>query len=90
MNPKAPLCTLHEGYDYILPASNNHQKDDCFPDSADTLSTPQETKWRDIYHFLVGHGLELRPRYRLGWIPSWLGTDREEWTCEDGIVAIMS
>jgi hypothetical protein len=89
MSPERFLCALHERYDWILPATLGRKPPSDFPESADTL-TPQEAKWRDRYHFLMGHGLELRPRYRPGWIPSWLGTNLHEWECEDGVVAVVS
>lgn len=84
---------LHEGYDWVLlPLSSGQLTLDPiqrFQSSPDTVISPQESKWRDIYHFLFNRGLELRPRYRPGWIPSWLGTDLGPWACEDGICAIV-
>jgi len=88
MNPKVSLCALHEGYDRILPAAMGQLIPEDFSGSADVLN-PQEAKWRDIYHFLVDRGLELRPRYRPGWIPSWIGTELGEWDYEDGIMEIV-
>ncbi|RDB17155.1 hypothetical protein Hypma_001985 [Hypsizygus marmoreus] len=57
------------------------------PDPADQLD-PQELKWRDRYIFLRERGYELRPRYRPGWTPSWIGTSLERWKCEDAVDAV--
>jgi hypothetical protein len=45
-----------------------------------------EELWRDRYTFLLDHGFELRPRYKPGWAPSWLGTNLDPATCEDAIM----
>ena len=92
MNPRVLLCMLHEGCDWVLPLSSGRPTLDAiqrFQSSPDTVISPQESKWRDLYHFLFNRGLELRPRYRPGWVPSWLGTDLSPWACEDGICAIV-
>ena len=92
MNPGLLLCSLHEGYSWVLPHSSSLPTNDPierFNSSPDTVLSPQEAKWRDLYHFLLDRGLELRPRYRPGWIPSWLGTDRGPLDCEDGIAAFV-
>ncbi|KAF5376842.1 hypothetical protein D9757_004435 [Collybiopsis confluens] len=34
-----------------------------------------EIFWRDHYEWLKDRGYQLRPRYRPGWVASWLGTD---------------
>ncbi len=47
--------------------------------------TTGEKYWRDTQPFLVKHGYELRPRFRPGWIPSWMGTDMNPVHCEDSI-----
>ena len=87
MNPKVSLCAFQDEYDWILPWAVNQRNP--VPGSGLALNS-QEIKWRDIYHFLRSRGLELRPRFNPGWIPSWLGTDREEWNSEDGIMAIVN
>jgi hypothetical protein len=46
---------------------------------------PDEERWRDSYSFLLSHGLELRPRFKPGWTPSWIGTNLDPGTCEDSI-----
>ena len=86
MDQKVSLCALHEGYDWMLPLAGTTNSKTCF--SASLLS-PQESKWRDIYHYLFDRGLELRPRYSPGWIPSWLGTDLVSSDCEDRIRAFV-
>jgi hypothetical protein len=54
------------------------------PRSYSELATDEEI-WRDRYSFLLGRGLELRTRYKPGWIPSWLGTNLDPDTCDDSI-----
>ncbi|RDB17255.1 hypothetical protein Hypma_001975 [Hypsizygus marmoreus] len=46
---------------------------------------PQELKWRERYAFLLDRGFSLRPRYRPGWKPSWVGSSLTHWDCEDSI-----
>jgi len=87
MNSKTCLCALHDEYECIIPFTVKKKLYE-FSGSPDVLSS-QETKWRDIYHFLFERGLELRPRYSPGWTPSWLGTEKEELDCEDGIMATV-
>ncbi|TFY54583.1 hypothetical protein EVG20_g9647 [Dentipellis fragilis] len=48
--------------------------------------TTAEEAWRDRRDTLVTRGYELRPRYRPGWTPSWLGTRRDPTFCEDSIL----
>jgi len=89
MNHKVSLCALQEEYDWILPFFIGQTNFEGFSGSTDILS-PQETRWRDIYHFLHDRGLELRPRYRPGWISSRHGTPLQETDCEDGIMLVVS
>ena len=90
MNPKVSLCVPHDEYDWILPLTTARKHPEPHKSGSASILTSQETEWRDIYYFLLDHGFELRSRYRPGWIPSWLGTDLDDWRCEDGIVAIVS
>ena len=53
------------------------------------LATDEE-KWRDRYLFLPSCGLELRPRYRPGWIPSWRSTNLLPEDCEDSKIKTVS
>jgi len=89
MNPKVFLCALHEEYEHI-PSWLIWKKSGISNKGSAEILTPQEAKWRDRYHFLLDRGFELRPRYRPGWIPSWLGMDLTEWDCEDGYGAVVS
>ena len=43
-----------------------------------------ERVWRGRQPWLAERGYMLRPRYRLGWKPSWLGTKKHHSDCEDG------
>ncbi|KAH8107786.1 hypothetical protein BXZ70DRAFT_1003223 [Cristinia sonorae] len=49
----------------------------------ETLSDP-EALWRNHYSFLHDHGLQLRSRYKEGWMPSWDHTDKDPKQCDDG------
>ncbi|KAK0464360.1 uncharacterized protein EV420DRAFT_1038122 [Desarmillaria tabescens] len=43
-----------------------------------------EIFWRDHAAWLKECGYELRPRLRPGWVPSWTGTKKAPYNCEDG------
>ncbi|KAJ3856534.1 hypothetical protein EV368DRAFT_32205 [Lentinula lateritia] len=45
-----------------------------------------EIFWRDHYDWLKNRGYLLRPRYRPGWVASWIGTTKEAFRCEDNQV----
>jgi len=49
-----------------------------------------EAFWRENYQFLLDHGYLLRPRYSPDWVPSWIGTNKGPWNCEDGIYLAVS
>lgn len=49
-----------------------------------------EIPWRERQPFLESRGYMLRPRYRPGWTPSWLGKDVDYEECEDWHVQIVS
>ncbi len=57
-------------------------------DTGDTLDE-FEGFWRDRYDWLGSIGYQLRPRYKPGWIPSWRGTDKLRFNCEDGITVAV-
>jgi len=40
--------------------------------------------WRDHQKWLEERGYMLRRRYKTDWVPSWKGTDKLYWRCEDG------
>ncbi|KAH9949303.1 kinase-like domain-containing protein [Amylocystis lapponica] len=48
--------------------------------------TEAEGFWRDRQPFLAARGYQLRPRYCVGWNPSWLGTNKDPLFCEDSIM----
>ena len=50
-----------------------------------------ETDYWWIKHqpWLEERGYMLRPRFRPGWVPSWLGTKKYEVDCEDGQVSMV-
>ncbi|KAJ6611269.1 hypothetical protein B0H10DRAFT_1918894, partial [Mycena sp. CBHHK59/15] len=50
------------------------------------LSDSVELFWLDHCEWLKEKGYLLRPRYQPGWVPSWIGTTKKPWDCEDGLV----
>lgn len=46
--------------------------------------TANETWWCQHYSRLKNQGYLLRSRYAPDWVPSWEGTERNPFTCEDG------
>jgi hypothetical protein len=54
--------------------------------SPETLFTG-ESWWRDHFEWLKESGYLLRPRYDPAWVPSWVGTKKDWYKCEDGMVA---
>lgn len=44
-----------------------------------------EVAWRDRQNMLEQHGYLLRPRFRPGWIPSWVNTSKRPLLCEDAL-----
>jgi hypothetical protein len=49
-----------------------------------------EAFWRDHQKWLEDCGYMLRDRYMLDWKPSWLGTKKKWYTCEDGQIPVVS
>lgn len=47
---------------------------------------PPETYWIGLRNTLDERGYLLRPRFREGWVPSWLGTHTHYTDTEDGQV----
>lgn len=43
-----------------------------------------EKYWLGLRNTLDEKGYALRPRYREGWVPSWLGTETSYYHTEDG------
>ncbi|KAL4073734.1 hypothetical protein J3A83DRAFT_4230974 [Scleroderma citrinum] len=46
--------------------------------------TKSEVWWSLHFEWLKSRGYLLRPRYAPGWVPSWIGTKRNMFLCEDG------
>src|SRR5882724_9621840 len=44
-----------------------------------------EQFWTDHQKWLQSRGYMLRPRYSPDWVPSWRGTTKFSYSCEDGI-----
>ncbi|KAI1795572.1 hypothetical protein LXA43DRAFT_991162 [Ganoderma leucocontextum] len=47
-----------------------------------------EIYWRDRYEWLRQCGYTLRPRYKPDWVPSWKGTKKSPYSCEDAWRAV--
>lgn len=45
--------------------------------------TRSEQRWKDKGPLLESRGYRLRPRYRVGWTPSWIGKNVNLNRCED-------
>ncbi|KAH9913054.1 uncharacterized protein B0H18DRAFT_1097494 [Fomitopsis serialis] len=50
--------------------------------------TTAEYYWRDRQRWLKECGYLLRPRYNPDWKPSWVGTDKDWYTCEDSLIPL--
>jgi hypothetical protein len=48
-----------------------------------------EQWWRDRYSEIAEHGYQLRPRYHPNWQPSWLKSNKDFYTVEDGQATIV-
>lgn len=84
----SPIPSAH--VDYTSPDSTSiHVVTQDPADRFYDLATDEEI-WRDRYSFLLNRGLELRPRYRPGWIPSWRGTNFLPEDCEDSKIKTVS
>jgi len=46
---------------------------------------PVEHFWVEHAVWLESLGYKLRPRYRPGWIPSWINTRKYPYNCEDSL-----
>lgn len=54
------------------------------PEHTPGAITLTERFWCQHQPWLEKQGYMLRPRYRPDWVPSWKGTDRDPFWCEDG------
>ncbi|TFK31994.1 hypothetical protein BDQ12DRAFT_693231, partial [Crucibulum laeve] len=77
--PDLDYLSLPAGLPELLPS------DALFP----TELNDDEKIWSARYFFLLDRGLELRPQYRPGWTPSWLGTNKNPTYCEDSIQLML-
>ncbi|OBZ69510.1 hypothetical protein A0H81_10164 [Grifola frondosa] len=79
-NPRLPAYVLvsdEEAQHYVEETQKGHY----------SLS-PAEMFWKDRQPALENHGYSLRPRYRPGWTPSWIGTNFDPTFCEDSIMPL--
>lgn len=51
---------------------------------------PNEIWWSQHFDWLKDRGYLLRPRYAPNWVPSWKGTKKDRFVCEDGNVPMVS
>jgi len=56
------------------------------PERNPTSFIATEYYWLDRYIWLEEQGYMLRPRYHPDWKPSWIGTDKKWYKCEDRLV----
>ncbi|RDX54876.1 hypothetical protein OH76DRAFT_846539 [Lentinus brumalis] len=71
-----------------MTARADHSSDPMFWKNMDGGLSNAEFFWRDHYKFLEENGYRLRPRYSPDWEPSWRGTNRDRFLCEDGLPPI--
>lgn len=76
---------LHTRY-LMLSHRIAHMNRHCFSRST-SMPGLQATErfWRDHQGWLQTCGYMLRSRYMPDWQPSWVGTTKDEWDCEDGL-----
>ena len=55
------------------------------PSDGEQLAKP-ELWWSQHFQWLKDNGYLLRPRYAPDWVPSWRGTKKNRFMCEDGRV----
>lgn len=60
-------------------------------ESSDTVPLSEnELWWTRHFHWLKDRGYLLRPRYAPDWVPSWRGTKKGIYSCEDSATAMVS
>ena len=52
--------------------------------------TENELWWTRHFQWLKDCGYLLRPRYAPDWVPSWRGTNKRKYSCEDSVTAMVS
>lgn len=63
---------------------------DALPRLEEDQLTPNEIWWSQHFEWLKDRGYLLRPRYAPDWVPSWKGTKKERFSCEDSNVPMVS
>ncbi|KZO95050.1 hypothetical protein CALVIDRAFT_556008 [Calocera viscosa TUFC12733] len=79
-----PVSGLESSAPLIAPPAALAQGVEPDANSPYGLTTPEQN-WSNIYWPLDARGYQLRPRYRPGWVGSWVGTKRRPESCEDSI-----
>lgn len=54
------------------------------------LLSESELWWTRHFQWLKDRGYLLRPRYAPDWVPSWRGTKKYKYACEDSLSSIVS
>ena len=49
-----------------------------------------ELWWTRHFQWLKDCGYLLRPRYAPDWVPSWRGTKKRKYSCEDSVLSMVS
>ena len=58
---------------------------------SDTIPLSEnELWWTRHFQWLKDCGYLLRPRYTPDWVPSWRGTNKWRYSCEDSVTAMVS
>lgn len=59
------------------------------PSFDDDQLTSSEVWWSQHFEWLKHRGYLLRPRYAPDWVPSWKGTKKDSFMCEDSKIPIV-
>ena len=88
--PTFPVRPMSTGLSYRS-TNRVHIPLDCEPEDGDLGGLhPGEVFWRDHQIWLFEKGYMLRPRYRPGWVPSWLpGSGSPYFRYEDGLFSMV-
>jgi len=63
---------------------------DALPPLDEDQLAPNEIWWSQHFEWLRDHGYLLRPRYAPNWVPSWKGSKKSRFSCEDSNIPIVS
>lgn len=88
-----PAPASGSGHVIVQDETNPQRTIDLVPSTANDVSdvnapyglTVAEKNWSNMQEELEKRGYMLRPRYRPGWVGSWVGTKRKPEKCEDSI-----